>query len=560
MGRGPPLSWGRSRSRGWRSDGRRGDRRTDTTPIERVTLDAPALHPAAADRPLARGPRWLRAWRAGQLLQQEFTAPAAWSSLDRGVLVAWAALSALLLGRILIAERRTRRQVGRWPVHMLGPVTVRVSREIGPALAGIWSPEVVLPRWALEDARLPLMLAHEQEHQRARDPLLLLAGALGAALMPWNPAVWWQLHRLRAAVEVDCDRRVLARMRGQTQARERVLAPGSVDVRAYGTLLLDVAARAPATASVLTLGGTPSLLRRRITVMLMPRSPRPVWRAALPAATALGVAALACETPRPTAPLPVGRIPLTSITAADPRYAPDADGHAPVEAVRALLADRFPEVLRVAVGRRQQIWAVQEADGKVTRAALTSGRRAQTFTFGRAVLSVDDSSKIMRVQGTPVDGTGVGITLTDTLESGSDPALLSGIAPARISTVEVLRIPPGRVAPDSLTVVWIRLRRDGVPAAPGGATTLSATTRGAGRITLDVGTNGVPNGISSAGLDAPLVVVDGREVAGMKDLPSSDRIQEVHVLKGEAAVQAYGPRATAGGAVVVTTRSAVIPR
>ena len=52
---------------------------------------------------------------------------------------------------------------------------------------------------------------HEREHQRARDPLLLHAAAVGALVMPWNPAVWWMLSRLKLAVEMDCDARVFAR-------------------------------------------------------------------------------------------------------------------------------------------------------------------------------------------------------------------------------------------------------------------------------------------------------------------------------------------------------------
>src|SRR6266487_6960503 len=35
--------------------------------------------------------------------------------------------------------------------------------------------------------------------------------AAALVLMPWNPALWWQVRRLRLAVEIDCDGRVLAR-------------------------------------------------------------------------------------------------------------------------------------------------------------------------------------------------------------------------------------------------------------------------------------------------------------------------------------------------------------
>ena len=49
------------------------------------------------------------------------------------------------------------------------------------------------------------------------------------AAMPWNPALWWIARRLRLAVEVDCDGRVLAGERWDTHT--------------YGSLLLAVGGR-----------------------------------------------------------------------------------------------------------------------------------------------------------------------------------------------------------------------------------------------------------------------------------------------------------------------------
>jgi hypothetical protein len=34
--------------------------------------------------------------------------------------------------------------------------------------------------------------------------------AFTVAALPWNVALWWQLMRLRAAIELDCDKRVVA--------------------------------------------------------------------------------------------------------------------------------------------------------------------------------------------------------------------------------------------------------------------------------------------------------------------------------------------------------------
>ena len=54
---------------------------------------------------------------------------------------------------------------------------------------------------------------------------MLALAQLALLVMPWNLALWWQIRRLRVAVELDCDARVLR----------------SGDVRFYGDLLLDVA-------------------------------------------------------------------------------------------------------------------------------------------------------------------------------------------------------------------------------------------------------------------------------------------------------------------------------
>ena len=51
---------------------------------------------------------------------------------------------------------------------------------------------------------------HVLEASHGRDPLVLHAAALLALVTPWNLALWWLNRRLRLAVELDCDARVLA--------------------------------------------------------------------------------------------------------------------------------------------------------------------------------------------------------------------------------------------------------------------------------------------------------------------------------------------------------------
>lgn len=210
--------------------------------------------------------------------------------LDTPLTLAWGlsagAVALALLGAVLRLAAWRR----RWRVTTLDGRTVLVSENVGPAVIGLWRPQVVLPAWALElrPGERRLMLLHEDEHVRARDPWLRAAGAVSLVLAPWNPALWWQVRRLRLAVEMDCDARVLARG-GETPE--------------YAELLLRVGqrrARLPLGAPAL--GEPVSFLGRRIRRMV---TDLPRWRWAGATAASMVAAAViiaACEAPRPVGP------------------------------------------------------------------------------------------------------------------------------------------------------------------------------------------------------------------------------------------------------------------
>src|SRR5205085_276783 len=149
---------------------------------------------------------------------------------------------------------------------------------------GVFHPAIVVPRWLLdckvEEQRL--VLAHEREHVRAHDSLLLAVACFGVILLPWNPAVWWIFSRLRLAVKLDCDRRVL----------RQGVAP-----RAYGTVLIDLARRCPRLAvSAPALAGRASHLEQRILAMNPSRLPYP-WLSSLAFGSIAGAAlVVACTT------------------------------------------------------------------------------------------------------------------------------------------------------------------------------------------------------------------------------------------------------------------------
>ena len=210
---------------------------------------------------------------------------------DRPLTIAWIAFSLVLAvqfaaGIILLA--RTRKA---WQRREVLGVPVFVSECTGPALVGAVSPSIVVPEWALalDASQLSLMLRHEQEHQRAHDGRLLFAAQFALILMPWNVALWWQILRLRVAVELDCDARVLK----------------NADPRSYGNLLLEVVRprQALAPAGVTAFAERATQLERRIRVMA--RGGRVLRGTRIAAAlVALGAVTIAWMAPRPHVPAP----------------------------------------------------------------------------------------------------------------------------------------------------------------------------------------------------------------------------------------------------------------
>ncbi|MDQ6829359.1 MAG: M56 family metallopeptidase [Gemmatimonadota bacterium] len=104
---------------------------------------------------------------------------------------------------------RHRRET--WSVGEVDGTSVRFAAAFGPAVIGVMRPEIVIPMWALEleQPERALLLTHEREHLRSHDARALALAVVLVALVPWNPALWWLFRRLRFAIEVDCDQRVL---------------------------------------------------------------------------------------------------------------------------------------------------------------------------------------------------------------------------------------------------------------------------------------------------------------------------------------------------------------
>lgn len=248
--------------------------RVDAPPVERFRINMGASAPTVARPRIAR-------------MKQ----PPTIIDWQRPAAAVWVALSTFLLLRLARDFARVQRRRRIWRPAEVDGHRVLVGNDVGPAVVGAVSPAIVLPAWAmsLERGERELMLRHEAEHIRAGDPRLLLAAALVLALIPWNLPLWLIARRLRLAIEIDCDARV---MRAMGRPRE------------YGMLLLAVGARntfsLPLAAS---LAEDRPLLERRILAMTASRPSRPVL-ASLPfVALVLAGGVAMAQTPAPP-PLP----------------------------------------------------------------------------------------------------------------------------------------------------------------------------------------------------------------------------------------------------------------
>ncbi len=149
-----------------------------------------------------------------------------------------------------------------WRRTTIDGVAVYKSANTGPAVFGLLRPRIVVPGWL---ARLParqrrLAIAHERAHLDGRDPWLLAAAFGLLCAMPWNPALWWMLRRLRGAIEIDCDARVLR---------------SGCDLAEYGETLVAVGQHQSGHSwAMAAMVPSTSFLERRIQIMLSNHSSR----------------------------------------------------------------------------------------------------------------------------------------------------------------------------------------------------------------------------------------------------------------------------------------------
>jgi hypothetical protein len=457
--------------------------------------------------------------------------------LDGPLFWLWVGSSVALVLFVVVAQWRLARRRRRWTHTRVDGLPVLLSRSVGPAVVGFVRSVVVLPEWVLEaePSQRQLMLAHEEEHLRAGDPRLLLGALALLTLVAWNPVAWWQARRLRLAVEMDCDARVLRR---------------HPDLHAYGTLLLELGRRGGGGhwAVAAAFSEPVSTLERRIRMMTF-RTPR---GAALRAALFAGAGGLlvlaACETPAPTQLAPREGAVLYSAADAPAPDRIDTRDH------RAAVQQHFPQVLTEGMGVNAALAFVVNAQGEIVEARALPRQAAESSREGRVLVTPDAEGNVMRFS-------------VPRLEEASFKSL--DIAPERIRTVEISRMPAGALGPDPVSVIWIRQRAEGeVAAAPRDGEALSEQrvmirlrAPGEGGEARDVVTVPRSAGDVLVGKDgsvvSPLFIVDGvAKPRGFNPRDAGitpDRIERIEVLKGEAAVRLHGPDA-AEGVVSITTK------
>ena len=413
----------------------------------------------------------------------------------------WLLLIAAMVGYLGRIYGRLRLEMRTWtPGHVAGS-PVMISDERGPAVVGIRRSIVVMPRWIpeLEDRLLRLVFLHEREHQRAGDHRLFAAAVAALVLMPWNLLVWWQVSRLRLAIEFDCDRRVLRRGESPRDYADALLTVGS---RVSGPLLAAAAfaERKPA-------------VERRLRRMTEPAaSMRPLRTLGASGVVMVAVLfVLGCPGPETSVNAPEPPAATVTPPSESSEWAPPlvpgeeamARGDRPsfiaydrppvlqnAGEVSEALAEAYPRNLKEAgIGGRVEMWLYVDTSGMVRNSELK----------------------------TP---------------SGSDV-----LDTAAADVVARMRFEPA-MNRDQPTDVWVSQW-----------------------VTFQVGITDVNQDRASDVLvmpardEAPLIIIDGviqSEGASMSDIGALD-IDHVEIVKGERAIEMYGERAR-NGVVEITTK------
>jgi hypothetical protein len=299
-----------------------------------------------------------------------------------------------------------------------------------------------------------LVIAHERSHLGAYDTQLLTIAVCLLACMPWNLVLWWQLRRLRLAIEIDCDARVLSL---------------GYPVGRYSETLIAVGERQSASfAMTMAKYGSKSFLEQRIHNMLRKKTRHArVWALAL-ACLGVGFAVCAAEVAPPKVDF-VGKTSYPEISV-DPQLL-QTNGQPGVRALRSqvlqMQAERIADKLTqfIKESQNQVAWTTQ-----LPPTADVDQRRLDALRLLRQTPAITELSQLdaegkefIKVSRLAMDVVGSGTDyskeakFTETvakkiyygpvyMRRGSEPYMTLGMAGSRLAGVSVVEL--------NLTPMW----------------------------------------------------------------------------------------------------------
>jgi len=307
------------------------------------------------------------------------------------------ALALVILGSGAHLSWRRR----RWERSLMAGTAVYISEDSGPAVVGFLRPHIVVPRWLTRSSpgEQELVIAHERSHLGAYDTQLLTIAACLLVCMPWNPVLWWQLRRLRLAIEVDCDARVL-----------RLGYP----VKRYSETLIAIGRRQSAGYAMTMAGyGSKSFLEQRIINMLRKKTRHArVWALAL-AGLGGGLAVCAAQVAPPKID-PASKTSNQEMSV--DRQLPPASGPSDVRALRSQILQMQAENIADKLG--QFIKESQNQIGWITQLPRTDGR--QRFDALRLLRQVPAITELSQLDAQGKEFLKVSRLAMDVVDSGTD--------------------------------------------------------------------------------------------------------------------------------------------